>query len=251
MSKKRSHETMVQQTPSLDQGIKITVQKNKACVTVVNWGHGPFAYERVKGGDLACIPCEFKVETKSDGEYWIGETLVDEDNEIFYRFLLKRNPLIKSHWHSLPTPAYKEALGLLDPSKKAVKGSNGKLILGVHYPNVQVYLRNYFQHEQGIVLKTSGDNDVQVHKRKRNRVSSPKFHIDDIQEEEYDNLNIIEQETNPNSFKDLDLPFDFIDTIQANFQGINVLEAFDALEDTYEFKSLDENTLCQAIDFSL
>ena len=230
---KRSYESMVQQTPSLEQGIKITVQKNKACVTVVNWGHGPFAYEKIKDGDLACIPSEFKVETKSDGEYWIGETLVDKDEEPFYRFSLKRDLSIKSHWHTLPTTAYIEALGLLDPSKKNMKGANGKLILGVHYSTVQVYLRNYFQQEQGIALKTLNDKDVKIHKRKRTRVSSlgfningifeeeyhnlPLFNIDDIREEEYHNFN--------NNETQMSLPVFNIDDIrEEEYHNLNVNE---------------------------
>ena len=75
---------------------RITVQKGRGCVEVLNWGNSPFAFERTNTGEIARIPSNFRSQTLSDNEIWIGETYVNKDLRASYRFTLARNYLIQS-----------------------------------------------------------------------------------------------------------------------------------------------------------
>ena len=116
-------------------GFKATVVKNRAAIEIVDFGTSPFTSESTNNGK-AHIPSHFIVYTRSDKEIWIGETIVDEvSSDAYYRFTLKRDLSIQSTWQPNPTAAYKDVIS--KAGLQARNGSNGRLILGVHYPNIQ------------------------------------------------------------------------------------------------------------------
>lgn len=86
-----------------------------------------------------------QVEVKSDSKFWIGETRV-ERSLAYYRFALKENLEVKSDWRDNPTAAYKEASERAG-NVKFSKGSNGRLIIGVTYENLQAEIRQRFAQE--------------------------------------------------------------------------------------------------------
>ena len=134
----------MEEADSASIGERITVQKGRGCIEVLNWGEQPFGFEQVtSNGQIARIPNKFKSLSQSDGEIWIGETFVSShDLQVSYKFTLKRDPAIQSTWQPNPTAAYREAYFLL--KKKTSKGINGRLILGVHYPAVQSRMQVVF-----------------------------------------------------------------------------------------------------------
>ena len=155
------------------------------------------------------------------------------------------------------------------------------MILGVHYPTVQVYLRKYFQQEQGIALKTLSSKDVKIHKRKRTRVSPsgfnsdgiaeeehhnlPIFNIDDIQEEEYHNFNNNETQlglpifytddnreeeyNNQNVNEELETNLNHLEDLSFPFEFIDNFQTNEMQrEDMNQVRNLDENELKEIID---
>lgn len=124
---------------------RVTAVKNKSSVTVLSWGGPPFALETTKHG-YCYVPSGFLVEVKSDGCLWLGETKVLDDTHPEYRFTLKGFPSLSSSWKDNPTAAYKEANHAAQNPKYS-RGSNGRLILGVHYENLQAIIRRRFEKE--------------------------------------------------------------------------------------------------------
>ena len=123
-----------------DDGEIITVIKGKGTVKVMRWGTHPLGYEKTKRGN-AIIASGMLVETKSDGEVWFGETCVEPiSRQVTYRFRLKRDRKVQSGWHPNPTAAYKEA-NFLARNQNFNKGSNGQLIIGITYENIQTLLK--------------------------------------------------------------------------------------------------------------
>jgi len=135
---------------------KVTVKRGKASVNVIKWGEAPFAFHK-----NAVFPDKFRVTVTSDHRRWIGETKVEmNDNGVytcFYRFSYENDPTFCSSWCTAPTSAYVQAVraveakavsGIRDADKreahlkKICKGANGKLIIGVGYPNLQREIRN-------------------------------------------------------------------------------------------------------------
>jgi len=125
--------------------MKVTAVKGKAAVYVINWGRAPFATERTKRG-VAYIPDGFMVEAKSDSQIWIAETRVNDKGVAEYRFSLKENTDIKSEWRGNPTAAYKE-VNVRSGNSKFATGSNGRLIIGVTYENLQNEIFKRFTEE--------------------------------------------------------------------------------------------------------
>ena len=124
--------------------MKITAVKGKSSVLVLNWGGAPFAKEVTKRG-IAIVPSGFKVEVKSDSKVWFAETRV-ERNLPYYQFSLKEDPTLCSDWRDNPTAAYKEASERCGNDKFS-KGSNGRLIIGVTYDNLQKQILSRLQEE--------------------------------------------------------------------------------------------------------
>ena len=125
--------------------MKITAVKGKAAVFVVNWGRAPFAIETTKRG-VAYIPDGFIVEAKSDSHFWIAETRVTSKGNAEYRFSLRDDPTIRSEWRLNPTAAYKD-VNTKYGNLKFATGSNGRLIIGVTYENLQAEIIKRFATE--------------------------------------------------------------------------------------------------------
>ena len=146
----------------IEEGIKVSVQHKRASVLIISYGESPFTLEPTKQG-FAWIPNGFVVECKCDGETWIGRTLVEnQGGEAKYSFHLKRDPTIKSSFQPNPTAAYKE-VSILAGNERLNKGSNGRLIIGVTYDNLQALIREYHN------LGDPDTNEIQVRKAKRVR----------------------------------------------------------------------------------
>lgn len=124
--------------------MKITAVKGKSSVFVLAWGNAPFAKELTKRG-AAIVPNGFKVEVKSDSKIWVAETRVERSLP-YYRFSLKDDPAMMSDWRDNPTAAYKEASERCG-NEKFSKGSNGRLIIGITYENLQNEIQTRFSEQ--------------------------------------------------------------------------------------------------------
>ena len=160
-----------------DQPEIISVVKRKGTVIVLKWGSPPLAVERTIRG-TAFIPDGFEVETISDRKTWIGQTRVVvpglSEASLQYRFYLKSDPTKCGSWHKNASKAYRDAFAKLDnvnPDQlEHLKSSNGRLIIGVTYGNLQERIRTIFSAEvaelerqlllQGPISSSSGPDDA-------------------------------------------------------------------------------------------
>jgi hypothetical protein len=131
--------------------MKVTVEKKKKSVVVLDWGHAPFAVQE-KQGRRVYIPDGFTVETFCFNKSWIGQTSVRGD-VLQYQFFLKSEPHKSSGWQ-------KSASAALAVANERIKnrfykpGSNGALVIGVTYPNLQDEITRRF----GSKLDKSGQS---------------------------------------------------------------------------------------------
>jgi len=114
--------------------MKITVEKKKKSVVVVDFGHAPFAVIE-KHNRKVYIPDGFTVETFCFTRMWIGQTSV-RDNVVQYQFFLKSEPHKTSGWQKSASAALALANERVK-NKHFTPGSNGALVIGVTYPNLQ------------------------------------------------------------------------------------------------------------------
>ena len=115
--------------------MKVSVQKGRKQIRVLNWGQAPFAVEQTKRG-TAYIPHGFTAETFADKKIWIGRTRV-LDASAEYQFSLKGDPARStSDWCRTPSAAYQQANERMR-NLRYRKGSNGAVILGCTYPETQ------------------------------------------------------------------------------------------------------------------
>ena len=144
--------------------MKVTVAPNKGAVLVLDWGHSPFAVVQASNTrNRAIIPTGFKVEVRSDKRFWIGETCV-EDMIPKFRFHLKDSE-IKTEWFDNPTSAYRQAFQIYVSRSKHLNGTNGRLIIGVTYDNLQDHIWRIFKNELaslGIYEKPCGKSQAVI-----------------------------------------------------------------------------------------
>ena len=128
----------------------ISVVKRKGTVMVLKWGGPPLAIERTIRG-VAFVPDGFEVETISDRMTWIGQTRVLRNAVLQYRFHLKSDPSKAGGWHKNASRAYRDAFAQIGNVPKDqldhLKSSNGRLIIGVTYGNLQDRIRKFFGEE--------------------------------------------------------------------------------------------------------
>jgi hypothetical protein len=132
--------------------MKITVEKKKKSVIVVDWGHAPFAVQE-KQGRRVYIPDGFTVESFCFNRLWIGQTSVRGDT-IQYQFFLKSEPCKTSGWQKSASAALAVANDRLK-NRFYKPGSNGALVIGVTYPNLQEEIVRRF----GSQLNKAEDRD--------------------------------------------------------------------------------------------
>ena len=127
--------------------MKVTVQKGKGAVTVLNWGGPPFIrLEETKKNQhhVYYIPNGFTVLTIADYRHWIGESrTLSGVAEFSFQLYGKETPREKLCWSTAPSNAYHLA-NIMVRNRKYTKGNNGRLILGLFYEPIQKRLRNIF-----------------------------------------------------------------------------------------------------------
>ena len=116
---------------------KVTVSKSRKAVNVLSLGWFPVA--NVKG---KLIPDGFKVRTYNEGVYWFATVRVFPSGHVQYRFSTGEHI---GDWEDNPTRAYASARKLKFPLK-AKNGTNGAVIVGVTYPNLQKLIKARFSH---------------------------------------------------------------------------------------------------------
>lgn len=95
------------------------------------------------------IPLGYKVMFETANVAWIGETAMVK-NQLRYRFgNLDENGMMSicSEWMANPTAAIKSAYTKVTGNKDT-DSLNGKLLLGAHYENMQILLREHFRNVQ-------------------------------------------------------------------------------------------------------
>ena len=127
--------------------MKVTVQKGKGAVTVLNWGSPPFIRleeTKKKQHHVYYIPNGFTVLTIADYRHWIGESrTLSGVAEFSFQLHGKETPREKLCWSTAPSNAYHLA-NIMVRNRKYTKGNNGRLILGLFYEPIQKRLRNIF-----------------------------------------------------------------------------------------------------------
>jgi hypothetical protein len=162
-------------SPKQKLGEKVTVACKKGCVFLQDVGSAPFALVETKRGS-AIVTHGYRAVAYSDGEYWIGETRIVQDdtsndwkkNKVLYRFTSQRDKNIASEWRTTPTEAYKECNDRLHTGFKGA--GNGQLIIGVTYPTLQQKIASKFPEVQEIVNSSTSARD----QRKRSRNALPR-----------------------------------------------------------------------------
>jgi len=124
--------------------MKISVCKKRKAIIVTNFGHYPFARVEDRHHGICFVPDGFQIEFFSHKMNWIGNIRVKK-NEVEYQCISKRNPSkCSSGFHDNPSAAYREA-NELENNSHYKKSSNGALLFGVTYPNVQNEIRTRFR----------------------------------------------------------------------------------------------------------
>lgn len=123
--------------------MKVTVEPNRKSVYIVDFGSLPFAAD--EEGKL--VPNGFQVRTKANKRWWIATVRVSAATLIAeYQFVCENDrERGTGDWMDSPTGAFQNANG---PAKlndaKYHKGTNGALLIGVKYANIQLAIRNHF-----------------------------------------------------------------------------------------------------------
>ena len=130
-----------------DNNMKVTVQKGKGAVTVLNWGGPPFIRleeTKKKQHHVYYIPNGFTVLTTADYRHWVGESrTLSGVAEFSFQLYGKETPREKLCWATAPSNAYHLANTMVR-NRRYTKGNNGRLILGLFYEPIQKRLRNIF-----------------------------------------------------------------------------------------------------------
>lgn len=133
---------------------RITVGANRKMIKVMCWGTGVYAIENVKG-EQYYIPHGFKCLTKYEKRAWIAETMVEQNGQPMYRFTDVQTERNGPWWNS-PTGALQKANELVCNVYHG-KGYNGRIVIGISYPNVQMRIERLIL--RGI-LRKSGEPDA-------------------------------------------------------------------------------------------
>jgi hypothetical protein len=153
--------------------MKITVVKGRKEVQVNSWGSLPLAKATVEGR-VVYIPNGFEVETFSHKKYWLARTRVTASGQAEYQFVYRDYPRDgTSDWKPSPTAAYREANQRLS-NLRYTEGSNGAIIIGVTYPNLQEIICNRFA--DAIRRKTYGEEEAQDDYSESNHTPDPTIH---------------------------------------------------------------------------
>jgi hypothetical protein len=134
--------------------MKITVEKKKKSVVVLDWGRAPFGVEESACRGKAFIPDGFTVETTAARRNWIAKTRVVED-AVQYRFIVKEDPTKFSEWKKSPTGAFKDINERIK-NRHYTPGANGALFIGVTYPPIQKEITSRFGRELGLLQASNG-----------------------------------------------------------------------------------------------
>jgi hypothetical protein len=159
--------------------MKITVEKKKKSVIVVDWGHAPFAIQE-KQGRRVYIPDGFTVESFCFNRLWIGQTSVRGD-AIQYQFFLKNEPHKTSGWQKSASAALAVANDRIK-NRFYKPGSNGALVIGVTYPNLQEEITRRF----GSSLDKAGSRDQGVVEEEDEEEMDNALHQQDEQQFAFD-----------------------------------------------------------------
>jgi len=122
--------------------MKVTVEKKKKSVVVVDFGHAPFLLIEKPNRRKIYIPDGFTVECFCFHKIFIGQTSVQNES-VQYQFFLKSDPTKTSGWQKSPSGALKTVNERIK-NRFYIDGSNGALVIGVTYPNLQTEIVKRF-----------------------------------------------------------------------------------------------------------
>lgn len=126
--------------------VKVTVCNKRKAVEVVSYGGAPLFLDD-KG---RVFPNGFTVRTKCNKKSWLASIRVTSNpfQGVEYRFVCESNPVDGAgDWFSTPTKAFQDASETKLRDLRYHPGTNGAVLIGVTYDNIQRVIKEHFKRE--------------------------------------------------------------------------------------------------------